>query len=219
MVGTLTTQQGQGLTLAIHVKYTNHPENFDWLLSLAETAAQDPHIAILTSSTADRFNARVEVTAGFSSAIFTGSAGEQDRVWVAIVGVFTSNTSRDIYVDVIGDKGFNTTSRAMSTALDHITVGTSPTLAADFAGFLAEAAIWDVALSTEDITSYLNGECASGIDSSNLIGYYPLDTSNSTQTNEGVDASGNLTVTNATFAADHPIITCGATATFRRRQM
>lgn len=45
------------------------------------------------------------------------------------------------------------------------------------------------------------------IDSANLIGYYSLAVDNATQTNAGVDAGGDLTVSGAAFDADHPSLT------------
>jgi hypothetical protein len=53
------------------------------------------------------------------------------------------------------------------------------------------------------------GSAASGIAAANLIGYWPLSASSGTQTNLGTDAGGTLTVSGATFSADHPTITGG----------
>ncbi len=221
LTGTFSSQYGQPLTLACQTKQPDVGDASDGVLALAETSAQDPHMALKVGG-ADKFNASVEVTAGVSTAFHISSVGEYDNTWVPWVGVFTSNTSRDIYVELITNTDGEPTSRVMSTTLDFIRIGEAPNGGGGFDDKIAECAIWDVALSTTDITSYLNGTCAAEIDAANLIGYWPMDTDNSTQSNEGLDAGGDLTVTIATFVTgpeDHPTITCGGATTLQRRRM
>jgi hypothetical protein len=79
----------------------------------------------------------------------------------------------------------------------------------DYTGLIAEVAIWNKALADAEITSYMSGEAASTIAAANLIGYWPLSADNATQSNEGLDAGGDLSVSGATFDADHPTITGG----------
>jgi hypothetical protein len=92
--------------------------------------------------------------------------------------------------------------------------------AQDYAGLMAEVAIWNTALNSSQITSYLAGTGASQIQSANLIGYWPLSASNTTQSNDGVDTGGDLAVTGAVFSSDHPTITLsGVTRSSKKRLM
>ena len=95
----------------------------------------------------------------------------------------------------------------MGSALDEIFVGQKPSGSDGTDNLLAELALWGIELSTQQKTDYLAGIAASGIAASDLAGYWPMDADNATQSNLGVDATGDLTVTSATFDADHPTIT------------
>ena len=210
MVGTLnsTYTVGGGLTMACFVKYADHPQSGDYAFVLHKDANNDEMVSIETSGTADRIDYRHHGPAGSNPAFHTSDAGEYDTEWVAIVGTSESTSIWNIFVELITNTHERSASRDPG-AMGKVVIGTAPNGAGDWVSLIAECAIWNSELSNADITSYLNGNAASGIDAANLIGYWPLDTDNATQSNEGTDTGGDLTVTNATFTspADHPTIT------------
>lgn len=206
--GVFSGTHGQALTLAAWTKYTTHPVSADWILALSAAAAQNPHISLQYAAVDDRFIAASQ-TATSDAAIETGSAAQWDGVWVPVVGVFTGDSDRDVYVELISQTGNDTGTQAVGTALDEIHIGRAPNGAGGNVDHIAEPAIWDKALSTAEITAYLNGNAAVGIANANLLGYWPLDVDNASQTDQSGNGGPTLTVANATFAADHPTITSG----------
>jgi hypothetical protein len=202
MTGTFTsTYNAYPCTLAVFLKITVHPLASDNFLSFGNSSSSnnDSH-KLQTASVDDRFWATSVDTTGSEAVVDLNV----DAVWAGLVGKFTSATRRDIYIQALANTGSDTTSKVLANVMQFIRAGEGFTAAQDLTGKLAEMAIWDVALSDADITSYLGGTSASIIDAANLIGYWPLSASNATQANEGVDAGGDLTVTGAVFDADHP---------------
>jgi hypothetical protein len=139
-------------------------------------------------------------------------------VWASFVYRVSSATLRDFFIDDLATTVQTTISRNLTDGLKYVRLGETFAGLQDFAGRLAEVAIWDYALSDSEITSYMNGTPASSIQPSYLIGYWPLNADNSTQSNLGVDAGGDLSVTGAVYDADHPtMLTVGQPAHSRRR--
>jgi hypothetical protein len=205
--GTLGTTYGKPITLAAHVKFTTHPSpSSDVFLTLGNSASSIDHcLTILTSTVDDEWYA-LSRTTGANQAIV--SSVNRDDQWTSVVGVFTSNTLRDLYIQTISQTGQSTGTSSVTDAMQYIRAGVWLDGARYLTGKLAELAIWDSALSTADITSYLAGTAASGIDAANLIEYVPMSTNS--LLNLGTDTDGDLTATgNAVFDADHPIITSG----------
>jgi hypothetical protein len=128
--------------------------------------------------------------------------------WYAFVGVYRSATDRQFYLDTIsGTKGISATSRTLTTPLTEIRIGSHPTAGLNFPGLMAEMALWDVELTTEQITSFLAKNVATGIAAANLRGYWPLNVNSTSQPNLGLDSGGDLTASSNTYSADHPAIT------------
>ena len=208
--GSFTSTYADPVTLACFVKLTTHPVAVDCFVCLGNSSSSfDDSYRIETGSTDDAWRATSRTT-GDSQAEITSL--NRDATWTPVVGVFTSNTLRDLYVAAIGNTAQSTTSRAVADVLQYVRVGEELSGGRDFNGLIAEVAIWNKALDTSEITSYLGGTAASGIAAANLIGYWPLSASNATQSNLGTDAGGDLTVTNATYSADHPTISSSSVA-------
>ena len=203
--GAFTSTYADPVTLACFVKVTAHPVATDNLLQFGNSAsAINDSYRLNTGSVDDQWEA-ISRTTGDSSAQVSLNI---DGVWAGIVGVFTSNTLRDLYVQSITNTAQSVTSRAVADVLQFICAGEDFAEGRDFTGRLAELAIWNSALSGANITSYLAGTAASGIAAANLIGYWPL--SSASLLNIGLDSGGDLTATgNAAFDADHPTITSG----------
>jgi hypothetical protein len=206
--GSFTSTYTVPLTLAVWVKYTDHPADTDYILSLHKDTNLDEFCAITSGAVNDQFLSKQANSTGNDTAAYAATLGEYDGVWVPIVATFENTTTWNIFVEVIGNSGTKTASRDPGP-LGEVGIGHAPNGAAHWINNIAEVAIWDGELSDANITEYMNGLAASQIDASNLIGYWPLDTNNATQSNEGTDATGDLTVTNATYDADHPSISTG----------
>lgn len=92
------------------------------------------------------------------------------NTWHHVCGVFNSTTSRDIYLDG-GSKGSNTTSVSLPT-LDDTRIGCLNNSGAAISGYVAEAAIWNVALTAAEISALASGYSPLLIRPGSLV-YYP----------------------------------------------
>lgn len=95
--------------------------------------------------------------------------------WNMCTGVASSATSRSVYLNN-GTPGTNTTSSTPATPTRIVLggAGTSGGATANYSGHIAEFAIWDVALNSNEITSLYRAAKASQIRPDNLITYIPL---------------------------------------------
>jgi hypothetical protein len=95
--------------------------------------------------------------------------------WNMITGVGTSSTSRTIYLNN-GGSATNTTAKTPTSPTRWLLGGTwsSGVPAPVLEGYMAEVAIWNVALSTDEISSLYTGVKAQFIRPANLKMYAPL---------------------------------------------
>jgi hypothetical protein len=208
-----TTYTAAPITLACFIKIANHPVAADCFMEFGETSASEDHSNFIRTALADDSWEAVS-DAGATSGTATVASVNIDSAsilttynatsgWAGIVGVYTTDSLRDLYIGSIVNTAQNTSTRAVN-ALSYLSCGENLPGNQDFTGLMAEVAIWNAALTTAQVAAYQNGVPASQIAPANLIGYWPLSVSNATQTNEGVDTSGDLVVTGAVFSSDHP---------------
>lgn len=214
IAGTMTATYPLPVTLAAFVKVTSHssPQS-DTIVTFGNASAAN-NCHVLESGTVEHAWRADSRDSGGTNAQAVMSGVNLNGVWAGLVGKFTSNTQRDIYVQDLANTATNTTNIAVTGALDVLRIGEGLGAANDFDGLIAEVAIWNSALSDADITSYLAGTPASSISPANLIGYWPLSSAAATQLNLGLDAGGDLSVIGASFDADHPTLLGG----FRKRR-
>ena len=96
--------------------------------------------------------------------------------WQHACGVFTSTTSRTVYLDG-GSSATGTASNSPNTALpDYLCVGASVRLLVDnyFDGQLADVAVWSTDLSTSDVAALAKGHSPANVRPDKLVAYYPL---------------------------------------------
>ena len=162
--------------------------NGDWhQLRLAGGAAGDPVHAVSYA------------TAAQTAATSTGYSA---NTWHHACGIFASATDRRAYIDG-GSKGTNTTAQS-PVSLSHTSLGwlwRSDNPAPALAGSIAEAAIWDVALTDEEVAALGKGLCPLFVRPQNIVAYWSL-------IRDDNDRIGvyNLTAGNTPTWTDHPPI-------------
>lgn len=122
-------------------------------------------------------------------------------VWAHAAGVFAGNTDRRAFLNG-GSKGTNTVSVTFSTAINRTVIAQrlrSGTYSLGMDGRIAECAIWNEALSDDDVYSLSRGYRPSLIRPENLVLYVPL-------IRDVLDLSDGktLTVTGTPAVIEHP---------------
>lgn len=202
--GSFTTAINEPLTIALWFKVTTHPVATRQLIQFGVNSGTQPEsYGIKTVGVDDRWAGEARDTADAVSQSLVDV--NRDTLWTPALYIVTSETDRVLNLNGT-DSSVSTTSRVVGACVN-IRVGEALNATNDFAGLIAELAIWDTALDVTQRASVVAGNSAALIAESNLRGYWPLSSSNATQSNEGLDATGDLSVTGATFDADHPSIT------------
>jgi hypothetical protein len=136
----------------------------------------DPVSVFLSEAT---LNARANSTTSYTLNTFEN-----------VVALFTSTTSRTVYLNGGNNPTANTDSR-QPTGIDRLSIGAllRSTVAAYLSGQGAEAAIWSVALSDAEIASLAKGFKPYRIRPQSLVFYAPL-------IRELIDVKGALAITN-----------------------
>ena len=134
----------------------------------------------------------------FNEASATASASVS--TWSHAAGVFTSNSSRTVYLDG-GNSATNTGTSVASTLSTRTNIGVyfNSTAGNYFDGRIAEVGVWNVALTADEIASLAKGFSPALIRPQSLTYYAPL-------VRELTEIRGGLTLTNNNTAtvADHP---------------
>jgi len=128
------------------------------------------------------------------------TAGVSVNTWHHICGVTAAANDRAVFLDG-GNKGTDATARAVGT-INRASVGVSAdnTPFGYFSGRVAEAAVWNVALTDAEVAVLANGTCPLLVRTANLVSYWPLIGV------EDLDWVGgyNLTAYNTPSVAAHP---------------
>lgn len=204
MTGTFTSTYADPVTLACFVKISAHPIAAQILLTFGNSSSSVDQAYTIRTDVTD--NSWTCVSRDTTSAGAVLSPVNVDGAWAGVVGVFTNDSLRDIYVSSSTLTAQNTTAKAVADVLQFIRAGENFVSSQDLNARLAELATWNKALSLGEIDNYMAGVRASAIGPGNLIGYWPLDTNNATQPNWGIDTGGALSVVGAVFDADHPFV-------------
>jgi len=137
--------------------------NQKWSLALLGTAAA-PNTTVIAN------------TSSVSGAFAATTATYLADTWHHAAAVFTSSTSRTAYLDG-GNAGTDTASVSPS-GVDTTTIGATGVGASAFgqymSGRIAEAAIWDVALTASEIAALARGFIPPQIRPQSLVAYWPL---------------------------------------------
>jgi hypothetical protein len=214
--GTLTTNRSvsaTGVTILTRAKFTTHTGVASVFAQLGSSPSNtNTSIMVRTAGAVNNYNA----ASNDSGTIFSGSNNgiNNDGVWASYVGVFASTTSRTFYVNgIAGTTGTDTSDPG--SALNDVALCENLGGAQDFAGLIGETCLVTGAATQQNATDFANGiPCGTIFPGAELFAWYKLDTNNATQPNDGSDATGDLTVSNATFSTDDPVfssLTAGPT--------
>lgn len=121
--------------------------------------------------------------------------------WAHVVGTFPSSTERIVWLN--GNPVATNTTSVTVSGLDRVLIGarvTSSAVGAYFNGDLAEAAVWNVVLTSSEIASLAAGAKPYRVRPSALVMYVPLIGASPENNWKGVGA----TLTNAPTTGSHP---------------
>lgn len=102
-----------------------------------------------------------------------------DSQWYHVCGVFTSNTSRQIYVNGVAGTANTQTSEPDGSVFERVSIAASKdsgsaNITSFLNGRISEVAVWGAALSTTEIDQLKNGFSAMMVNRTNLKGYWPI---------------------------------------------
>ncbi len=143
---------------------------------------------------------RASTTGGGAGASANATANYVVNQWHHACAVFEATNSRYAYYDG-GNAGWNATNRT-PVGLDTVSVGAWKLSAISeyMSGMIAEVAIWDVALSADEVLALGRGASPLTIHPQNLVCYWPL-----IQGNDNDFVGGfNLTAVNTPSISDQP---------------
>lgn len=159
--------------------------------------------ARINGSSSGRNEARIEDSGGSSSSAGT-TTNASNNVWYHLAAVYESSTSRHAYIGG-GSKGSGTASRS-PTGSDRVAVG-SKGVASDgefFSGRIGHVAIWNVALSDQEVASLAAGVLPLRMRREALVFYCPQNGNSSPETE--IMGARNMTLTGPPTKAEDPPI-------------
>lgn len=139
---------------------------------------------------------------GSAYGVAATSSGYSVNTWTHGCGVFTNDTSRDAFIDG-GSKGSDTDNVVGTPSELVISRRRRNSAVGPFqaTSYLAEVAVWSVALSDANVALLAGGANPLDVDAGNLVAYWPL-------LDDALDdvGSNNLTEVGTLFDVDHPTI-------------
>jgi hypothetical protein len=139
---------------------------------------------------------------GVSAQVTLSTTSYSANTWHHACGVFTSATSRTIYLDAGGSATGTTNltpNQTINASIIGVFIDSSGNLSQYFNGNIAEVGIWNAALTAAEIASLAKGMTCDKIRPQNLVFYAPL-------VRDLNDQKGGLVITNNNGAtvANHP---------------
>lgn len=190
-----------------------------WAYSSVSAATKQNILGLYTSSATadinmfslalDASNVAFTAANGASGSQAFTSAGPSTNTWFHVAGVATSATSRAVYFNG-GSKGTDTNSKT-PFGMDRFTLGKRDNVSNDrpFAGggtgYLADVALWNVALTDAEVLSLARGYSPLLVRPSALVFYSPLFGTGTTEPNL-FDAVNELAIQGTLTAGPHPPI-------------
>lgn len=139
---------------------------------------------------------------GTSSGIAETTTGFSATTWTHTAAVFTSDSSRSVYIDG-GSKGTDTTA-VTASGMDNTRLSgyNADSVTVSYDGRLAEFGVWNVALTDAEVASLASGFSPLMIRPDGLVAYWPL----IGRTSPEIDVVGgfDMTLINSPTTAAHP---------------
>lgn len=143
---------------------------------------------------------------GGSSGQAESTSGFSTSTWHHACAIFAAADDHAAYIDG-GSKGTDSTWFGGNNSFDNTCAGAlyywgaaNPTIASPMSGRIAEAAIWNVALSDAEVAMLGAGFCPLFVKPENLVGYWPL----IRDTDDDVVGGHDMTPANSPTIAAHP---------------
>jgi hypothetical protein len=184
------TSIGVPMTVSLRQRYPNTNQTRQLWGIYEETASQNQQYFATNTSSIFQINARTTVTSVASVAL------PGTNQWFNALGVFASTTSRTAYADTTAGTPA-TDSRSITTEIS-IRIG-GRVGGNTFSGQLAEFAIWNAALTADEINSLAQGFKPTRIRPQSLLYYVPL-----VREIHEVRSGITFTAVNAPTVFDHP---------------
>jgi hypothetical protein len=166
---------GMPLTLSGWIKINNFGADDHNVLALSTASNLTSYgIVMRTAGTA---RARQSNQSGIAMAATTSTSITSTGVWVHVAGVFASAIDRAVYLNG-GGKGTNTTDPGgSSTALNTTSFGAravNNTFDQFVNGYLKDLAVWNAALTDNEVAALSNGVSPLHVRSNALVEYIPI---------------------------------------------
>jgi len=190
------------LTLACWFNCDDNSGNYYSLMGIGDVAAANYFWLLLEGSPTGQ-QVRAQIAAA-SAGVAETSTTWTLNTWEHAAAVFTSNVLRAAFLDG-GGKGTNTTDLTPS-GLDNTTIGTLHMSSAYYyymSGSVADAAVWNVALTDADVAMLALGLCPLLIRPDALVAYWPLGGIYGRHDNDLLGGY-DMTAYNTPTWADHP---------------
>lgn len=195
------------LTLSAWV-YRNAVSNTGDILGIYESAAAlNGNLFVVRQTSTSGGNNSIRASAGqvtLASALITRSITDwPENTWQHVAGVFETTTSRYAYAG--GVAGSQNTTSSTPSGMDRTSIGRRDNTAANnhLQGSVADAAVYNVALSASEIAVLASGVSPMLVRPEALVAYWPLIGRYSPEPD--LFGGTNLTLT-GTSLADHPRI-------------
>lgn len=200
LLSTTASVTGEPLTIAAWF-YPDSASTRTVIVSMAATGGATDFFALVQDGTrAGDPICATKYSGGTDAGEAVSSTGYTTGAWHHGCAVFTSNTSRTVYLNG-GGKVESTTLRGSASGIARTGIGAlaRTTIAAFFDGRVAEAAIWNAALTDSDVLELSKGASPHLIRPQNLVYYVPL-------IRDLSDIRGGLAITNNNSATvtTHP---------------
>lgn len=164
---------GYPLTMACWF-YSTNADVWQTLMCLADSASDTHYINLeLRGDGVDQVRIIVRDNLGYKYADTT--TGYSAGIWQHACAICASSTDRRVFIDG-GSKGTNTESKGFPSGIDRTGIAAlaRPTLTACLDGYVAEAAVWNAALTDAEVGILAKGYSPLFVRPQNLTHYWPL---------------------------------------------
>jgi hypothetical protein len=143
---------------------------------------------------------RIASVGGGPTAVASTTTGYSANTWHHAAAVFTASDDRAVWIDG-GSKGTNA-QNVTPANMDRTSVARAgdSTPSEYMSGYIAEAAVWDAALSDDEVAVLADGYSPLFVKPENLVAYWPL----IRDTDDDVVGGYDLTPANAPTVVAHP---------------